>query len=36
MLFGVKAFIITFVFLSTWGTTAFFDFDLEKAHEATM
>jgi len=36
MLFGIKAFIITFVFLSTWGTTTFFDFDLEKAHDATM
>ena len=36
MLFGIKAFIIAFVFLSTWGSTTFFDFDLEKAHEATM
>jgi hypothetical protein len=36
LLFGVKAFVVTFVFLGTWGSTTFFDFNLEKAHEATV
>jgi hypothetical protein len=29
LLFGMKAFIITFVFLSSWSSTTFFDFNLE-------
>jgi predicted membrane protein len=35
LLFAIKAFIICFVFLMTWGSTTFFDFNLEKAHEQT-
>ncbi len=35
-LFASKAWVITFVFLSTYGSTTFFDFDLEKAHEETL
>jgi asparagine N-glycosylation enzyme membrane subunit Stt3 len=35
ILFGIKAFVICFVFITTWGSSAFFDFNLEKAHEET-
>jgi hypothetical protein len=35
-LFAVKAWIITFVFLSTYGSTTFFDFNMEKAHNETL
>ena len=35
-LFASKAWIITFVFLSTYGSTTFFDFDLEKAHQESL
>jgi hypothetical protein len=35
-LFASKAWVITFVFLSTYGSTTFFDFDLEKAHNESL
>ena len=35
-LFASKAWVVTFVFLSTYGSSTFFDFDLEKAHNETL
>jgi len=35
-LFSVKAWILSFVLLHTYGSTAFFDFDLEKAHHDSL
>ena len=35
-LFAVKGWIVTFVFLSTYGSQTFFDFDMEKAHNETL
>ena len=36
LLFGIKAFVVSFVFLCTWGSTTFFDFNPEKAHEESL
>lgn len=35
-LFASKAWVVTFVFLSTYGSSTFFDFDLEKAHNESL
>jgi hypothetical protein len=36
LLFAVKAWVVSFVFLSTYGSQTFFDFNMEKAHAETL
>jgi len=36
LLFAIKAFIVSFVCLKTFGSTTFFDFNIEKAHDESQ
>lgn len=36
LLFSIKAAVVTYVCLKTFGSTSFFDFDVEKAHDESL